>query len=121
MRGGAPGGSPSCAITARPGNAGSGGRTMTPCSSTQTPLGTFNCPAHRGVQKAKVGEAGLWQDGGRAVAATQQLLNGFDASVECEKVTCLYHTTNWWLEELVASSAPLPAEAPAKDMGDAFL
>ena len=86
-----------------------------------TPLGTFNCPAHRGVQKAKVGEAGLWQDGGRAVAATQQLLNGFDASVECEKVTCLYHTTNWWLEELVASSAPLPAEAPAKDMGDAFL
>ena len=86
-----------------------------------TPLGTFNCPAHRGVQKAKLGEAALWQDGKEAVAQTQRLLNEFDASHECAQVTCLYHSTNWWMEELVASSAPLPVTAPVADFGDWFL
>ncbi|MGE3174171.1 MAG: radical SAM protein [Planctomycetota bacterium] len=86
-----------------------------------TPLGTFNCPAHRGVQKARLGEAALWRDGEAGVAATQELLAGFDASVECQQVTCLYHSTNWWIEELVASSASLPAHAPANDWGDWFL
>ncbi len=86
-----------------------------------TPLGTFNCPAHRGVQKARVGDAALWSAGDAGVAATQKMLAGFDASVECQQVTCLYHATNWWLEELVASSAPLPVDAPAADWGDWFL
>lgn len=86
-----------------------------------TPLGTFNCPAHRGVEKAKLGESGLWADGKQAVQETQRLLSTFDASHECEKVTCLYHSTNWWVEELVASSAPLPAAAPADEFGDWFL
>jgi hypothetical protein len=86
-----------------------------------TPLGTFNCPAHRGVDKARLGGGALWQDGGAGVAGTRTLLDGFDASVQCREVTCLYHGTNWWLEELVASSAPLPADAPAAEAADWFL
>ena len=45
MRGGASAGIGSSAITARPGNAGSGGRTIVPCSSIQMPLGTFTTPS----------------------------------------------------------------------------
>lgn len=86
-----------------------------------TPLGTFNCPAHRGVDKAKLGAGALWQDGEQGVAATRAILDGFDASVQCREVTCLYHGTNWWLEQLVASSAPLPADAPAAEAADWFL
>ena len=86
-----------------------------------TPLGTFNCPAHRGVDRARLGGAELWQDGAAGMAGTQDLLDGFDASSACSEVTCLYHGTNWWLEELVQNSAPLPAEAPAADRADYFL
>ena len=86
-----------------------------------TPLGTFNCPAHRGVEKAKLGGAALWQSGEDGVRQSSRMLAGFDASHECAKVTCLYHSTNWWLEELVASSAEIPADAPAADFGDWFL
>lgn len=86
-----------------------------------TPLGTFNCPAHRGVDKARVGDGALWRDGDAGVASTQRLLSGFDASHECAEVTCLYNQTNWWLEQLVQSSAPLPADAPAAERADWFL
>jgi hypothetical protein len=36
-------------------------------------------------------------------------------------VTCLYNSTNWWLEELVNASAELPDEAPASEQRDWFL
>jgi len=86
-----------------------------------TPLGTFNCPAHRGVDKARLGGGQLWRDAAAGIGASQVLLDGFDASIECSEVTCLYHGTNWWLEELVRSSAPLPVDAPAVDRADYFL
>ena len=86
-----------------------------------TPLGTFNCPAHRGVEKAQLGGKELWQVPAAAQHATGRLLDGFDASHECREVTCLYNSTNWWLEELVEASAPLPAEAPAPEQRDWFL
>ena len=86
-----------------------------------TPLGTFNCPAHRGVETAQLGGKELWQVPAAAQHATGRLLDGFDASHECREVTCLYNSTNWWLEELVEASAPLPAEAPAPEQRDWFL
>ncbi len=86
-----------------------------------TPLGTFNCPAHRGVDKARLGEGALWALGEQGVVGTRALLDGFDASVQCREVTCLYNGTNWWLEQLVLSSAPLPADAPAAETADWFL
>ncbi|MFM1873105.1 MAG: hypothetical protein RL398_2527 [Planctomycetota bacterium] len=86
-----------------------------------TPLGAFNCPAHRGVAKARLGEKDLWADPAAAQAATVRLLGEFDAAKECEQVTCLYHGTNWWIEELIGADAELPEQAPSDERGDAFL
>ena len=86
-----------------------------------TPLGTFNCPAHRGVEKAQVGGKDLWAVPAAAQHATAGILGRFDASVECREVTCLYHGTNWWVEELIKANAPLPDEAPGAERGDWFL
>lgn len=86
-----------------------------------TPLGTFNCPAHRGVEKAQLGGKGLWEVPPAAQHATAQILGSFDASHECREVTCLYNSTNWWLEEMVNAGAELPAEAPGQEQRDWFL
>jgi len=86
-----------------------------------TPLGTFNCPAHRGVKKAMVGDKDVWAVPPAGQHKTTGLLNTFDASVECGEVTCLYNSTNWWLEELVNASAELPEEAPGQEQRDWFL
>lgn len=86
-----------------------------------TPLGTFNCPAHRGVEKAQLGGKDLWRVPAAAQHATAKILDGFDAAHECREVTCLYNSTNRWLDEMVNSTAPLPAQAPAPEQRDWFL
>jgi hypothetical protein len=69
-----------------------------------SPLGLYNCPAHRGVPKALIagpeayrGEEGL-EKTGQEVA---RILDRFDARQECREVTCLYHDVNWWIESLI--------------------
>jgi molybdenum cofactor biosynthesis enzyme MoaA len=86
-----------------------------------TPLGTYNCPAHRGVEKAKLGGKDLWAVPPAGQHDTASMLRSFDASVECKEVTCLYHGTNWWLERLVEAGADLPEEAPGDEHQDWFL
>jgi wyosine [tRNA(Phe)-imidazoG37] synthetase (radical SAM superfamily) len=69
-----------------------------------TPTGLYNCPAHRGVAKAKISEAQGFKDAGEAAATGHRLagiLDGFDASHECREVTCLYNGVNWWLEKMI--------------------
>ncbi len=87
-----------------------------------TPTGVFNCPAHRGVEKALIApkngyaDAELAQETGRGLA---RILDEFDASTECEQVTCLYHDVNWWIEDLVSDDqAVIPVDGP---QGDTFL
>ena len=53
--------------------------------------------------------------------ATAEILGEFDASHECREVTCLYNSTNRWLEELVEADAELPDEAPGEEQRDWFL
>jgi len=69
-----------------------------------TPLGLYNCPAHRGVPKARIAGAGAYKDS-EAVRQTGgallQILDEFDASSECAQVTCLYNGVNWWLEKMI--------------------
>ncbi len=70
-----------------------------------SPLGTYNCPAHRGVTKARIGGKAAWAgDTAEGVAGTARLLDGFDASRECAQVTCLYHPVNHFLEGLITGS-----------------
>ena len=63
----------------------------------------------------------LWAVPPAAQHDTSRLLADFDASAECGEVTCLYNSTNWWLEELVNASAELPEEAPGVEQRDWFL
>lgn len=69
-----------------------------------SPMGLWNCPAHRGVPKARVdGPAAFDGPEGAAqtAARTAEMLDRFDASVECREVTCLYHDANWWIERAI--------------------
>ncbi|MEO0660067.1 MAG: radical SAM protein [Planctomycetota bacterium] len=87
-----------------------------------SPIGTFNCPAHRGVDKARIGEGAGYADEARAAdmgGSLAQMLETFDASHECRNVTCLYHDVNWWIEELV-ENPELEIEV-AEDRADTFL
>ena len=84
-----------------------------------SPLGIYNCPAHRGVPKARIADRDGYAGPERADAtnaALAGLLAGFDAAHECREVTCLYNATNWWLEralddpEAPGEPAPMPEE-----------
>lgn len=91
-----------------------------------SPLGVYNCPAHRGVAKARIGGKDAWAGGGAAGAAgTSRVLDAFDAAVECREVTCLYHGANHFLEDLVAGAddpaGALDAAAAPPGADDFFL
>jgi hypothetical protein len=89
-----------------------------------TPLGTYNCPAYRGVDYAQLGAKDAYKDAATAGATaegTKKLLDVFDASHNCREVTCLYNDTNWWLQEMIDSDEDLATLEPAPDRQDFFL
>ena len=88
-----------------------------------SPLGTFNCPAHRGVAKARIGGTAAWSgDGGEGAEGTARLLDAFDASHECSNVTCLYNPVNHLLERVVSGDGDVADLFPeGEELGDAFL
>jgi wyosine [tRNA(Phe)-imidazoG37] synthetase (radical SAM superfamily) len=89
-----------------------------------TPMGTYNCPAHRGVEKARVGgtDAFANQEQARATGAQlSALMDRFDASRECAEVTCLYNGVNWWLEKLAQDPQQEVVLDPGDERDDFFL
>jgi len=83
-----------------------------------TPTGLFNCPAHRGVDKAKVGQTAAFSCEKNVEETTQGLatiLDEFDASHECREVTCLYNKVNWWLEEAIDGNGDIEAAPERED------
>jgi sulfatase maturation enzyme AslB (radical SAM superfamily) len=84
-----------------------------------TPLGLYNCPAHRGVEKARIAGKDAYADAAKARATAGQtaaILDRFDAGHECAQVTCLYNSANWWLEDLIhAPGEPAVDAAEAQD------
>ena len=89
-----------------------------------TPLGTFNCPAYRGVKYATIGDKEPYKDAATATATadnTKGLLDNFDASHNCREVTCLYHSTNWWIEGLIRGEDTTGDLSVTDDRGDYFL
>ena len=69
-----------------------------------SPLGLYNCPVYRNQDHGKLGEKNAnadvqSYDATRAVTA--DLVKNFNATVSCEKVTCLYNDVNWWIESLI--------------------
>jgi hypothetical protein len=87
-----------------------------------SPLGVYNCPAHRGVPKGRIGGLDAWAPGGTAAVGTARLLQDFDAGSECAEVTCLYNPVNHFLEQIVASPRTLEELfVEGDDSGDCFL
>ncbi|MDH3519397.1 MAG: radical SAM protein [Myxococcales bacterium] len=89
-----------------------------------TPMGTFNCPAHRGVEKARVGGQEAYADAAMAKITSGQLadlMDRFDASHECREVTCLYNGVNWWLEKMIEDPREEIDIEPGDERSDFFL
>jgi hypothetical protein len=89
-----------------------------------SPLGIFNCPVYRHVDKAKAGGkhsfatlAGLEE----AQRSTATLIQTFDASDECKDVTCLYNHVNWLIEDLIKNPEKLETLEAGPDRRDFFL
>ncbi|HEX5011306.1 MAG TPA: radical SAM protein [Planctomycetota bacterium] len=89
-----------------------------------SPLGLFNCPVYRHVEKARIGDKHAWA-GEAAAAASQEgtarLIQEFDASHECREVTCLYNNANWFVEDLIRHPEKLDELLPAEEREDWFL
>jgi hypothetical protein len=89
-----------------------------------TPTGLYNCPAHRGEEKARIAGPAAFSDapaahdtGGKLL----QILDRFDASQECREVTCLYNGVNWWLEKMIEDPRGEEEIPPAEERLDYFL
>ncbi|MEH6515405.1 MAG: radical SAM protein [Halioglobus sp.] len=69
-----------------------------------SPLGLYNCPVYRNQDHGKLGDKNANADVQTYDAtreATADLVKNFNATVSCEKVTCLYNDVNWWIESLI--------------------
>jgi len=89
-----------------------------------SPMGLYNCPAHRGVDKALIGPQNAYASTdqvGTTHADTAGILDRFDASKECSEVTCLYHSVNWYLEEAIRGDRVLGQDEALPDRMDYFL
>jgi hypothetical protein len=85
-----------------------------------SPTGLFNCPAHRGVAKARLGGGDAYAGDAAARRTGERLartMDRFDASHECREVTCLYNGVNWWLEKMTSN----PSEEIEIEAGDEHL
>jgi MoaA/NifB/PqqE/SkfB family radical SAM enzyme len=72
-----------------------------------TPFGIFHCPAFRGVEEARIGEAAGYQSEGKfreTLLRTAESVMTFDAEEECREVGCFYNRSNWWLEKFIRSA-----------------
>ncbi len=68
-----------------------------------TPTGVYGCPAYRGNQKDWIGRDSAYsslEGFFRSRKRTCDLVEEFDASTECRNVTCIYNSTNWWLQSV---------------------
>ena len=71
-----------------------------------TPFGIFHCPAFRGVEEARIGEAGGYRSEANfreSLLRTAKSIIAFDAEEECKEVGCFYNRSNWWLERFIRS------------------
>jgi wyosine [tRNA(Phe)-imidazoG37] synthetase (radical SAM superfamily) len=89
-----------------------------------TPTGLYNCPAHRGEEKARIAGPQAFRDGAAARDTGERLLHlldRFDASHECREVTCLYNGVNWWLDKMIEDPREAAEIEPGNERADYFL
>ena len=87
-----------------------------------SPLGVFNCPVYRHVPQALIGGKHLYSDDfSEAHKNTLRLIESFDATTECNAVTCLYNHANWFIEDLIENPQKLADLTPSDERNDYFL
>ena len=89
-----------------------------------TPTGLYNCPAHRGEDKARIAAPQAYRDPEAAADTGEKLtdlMDRFDASHECRDVTCLYNGVNWWIEKMVEDPREDLDIEPGEERLDHFL
>ena len=75
-----------------------------------SPLGLYNCPVYRNQEHGLLGDKNAVADELSyevTRATTASLIKSFNATSNCEKVTCLYNDVNWWIEHLIENPAEL--------------
>lgn len=89
-----------------------------------SPLGLYNCPVYRNQSHGKLGDMNAVSDS-LAYEATRgaaaNLIRDFNATTNCEKVTCLYNDVNWWIEGLIQNPDALESLADNNADPDYFL
>jgi MoaA/NifB/PqqE/SkfB family radical SAM enzyme len=91
---------------------------MTAFRQVLSPLGVFNCPAHRGIPKARLGDRELHSDPDgrhRARQSTAEQMLAFDAHSECRNVTCLYNPANRFVQNLIDGREEIGEVLPDED------
>lgn len=87
------------------------------------PGGIFHCPALRGVEQARIGDATGYK--GKAnldftQARLEHSIRSFNARLECSMVACFYHHVNWWIENYIQSGEDV-REIPTVSDNNFFL
>ena len=89
-----------------------------------SPLGIFSCPAFRGCKKSFIAPRDGYisaQSFVNTIQLTYKKVMQFDASKECAGITCIYNTTNRWLNELENHPDSTQMQHSQNDMFDMFL
>lgn len=82
------------------------------------PAGIFHCPAFRGVDSAKIGEADGYAGDKKFNQTLQNLarsINGFNPKAECDRIACFYNHVNWWMENFIQSDKSVDQIKEAPD------
>ena len=89
-----------------------------------SPLGLFNCPVYRHVEQATIGNKNAYCSSEHCDETTRntlRLIEKFDASKECQSVTCLYNQANWYIEDLIKHPEKLDELHGSAEKEDYFL
>ncbi len=89
-----------------------------------SPLGVFNCPAYRNVEKAKIGKKDAYASPEKMFATklnTAKMIQEFNASYECRGVSCLYNGVNWFIEDLIQNHKKINQLEAVPEQRDYFL
>lgn len=84
-----------------------------------TPIGVYGCPVYRANTKDQIGTAAEYTSVAgflRNRRRVFELREKFNATHECQNVSCLYNSANWWLESLeTTTSPPAAGDLPRSD------
>ena len=75
-----------------------------------TTQGIFGCPAYRDDPRSLLAGGDGYSTVDDLVAtfgAAREQVERFDASVECQNISCVYNDANWWLEDVAGRTGGL--------------